>query len=138
LPSTCLACRERLPKRGRPRCPECGHLFRGSGWDGIDAHWKARHGTVMPYRQFWDSLCAEHRAAEPLACPCCVKGIPVGLCQCPECAQVFQGKGWAGVKAHWKARHADVLPEEDFWNSLCPAHRRLGDGSSGFLPLGPR
>ena len=30
-------------------CPECGHVFRGSGWSGIDAHWRAHHEDIMPY-----------------------------------------------------------------------------------------
>lgn len=34
-------------------CPECGHVFQGNGWDGIDAHWKAKHGKVMPYAEAW-------------------------------------------------------------------------------------
>ncbi len=34
-------------------CPECQHVFQGNGWDGIDAHWKARHGAVMPYKEAW-------------------------------------------------------------------------------------
>lgn len=34
-------------------CPECGHAFQGNGWDGIDAHWKAKHGKVMPYEDAW-------------------------------------------------------------------------------------
>jgi predicted DNA-binding protein len=34
-------------------CPECGHRFQGHGWDGIDAHWKARHESVMPYEEAW-------------------------------------------------------------------------------------
>ncbi|SDR55805.1 hypothetical protein SAMN05519103_05201 [Rhizobiales bacterium GAS113] len=34
-------------------CPECGHVFQGNGWDGIDAHWKAKHGDVMPYKEAW-------------------------------------------------------------------------------------
>lgn len=39
----CLWCKKeqqssRRLKRGEPReCPLCGHLFQGSGWDGIDA-----------------------------------------------------------------------------------------------------
>lgn len=40
---------ERQPKV----CPECGHVFQGNGWDGIDAHWRARHEDVMPYREAW-------------------------------------------------------------------------------------
>ena len=34
-------------------CPECGHQFQGNGWDGIDAHWRAKHEHVMPYRAAW-------------------------------------------------------------------------------------
>lgn len=34
-------------------CPECGHVFRGNGWDGIDAHWRAKHEDVMPYEEAW-------------------------------------------------------------------------------------
>ncbi|WP_185975173.1 hypothetical protein [Mesorhizobium sp. WSM4310] len=34
-------------------CPECQHVFQGNGWDGIDAHWKAKHESVMPYAEAW-------------------------------------------------------------------------------------
>ncbi len=34
-------------------CPECGHLFKGRGFDGIDAHWRAKHEAVMPYTEAW-------------------------------------------------------------------------------------
>jgi hypothetical protein len=37
----------------RKVCPECGHEFRGSGWDGIDAHWKSKHDHIMPYSKAW-------------------------------------------------------------------------------------
>jgi hypothetical protein len=30
-------------------CPECGHEFKGKGFGGLDAHWRARHTNVMPY-----------------------------------------------------------------------------------------
>lgn len=38
---------------GAKVCPECHHVFQGSGWDGIDSHWKAKHGSVMPYADAW-------------------------------------------------------------------------------------
>jgi len=38
------------------RCPECPHVFRGKGWDGIDAHWKARH--LVPYEEAWPLIVA--------------------------------------------------------------------------------
>ena len=34
-------------------CPECHHVFQGNGWDGIDAHWKSKHESVMPYAEAW-------------------------------------------------------------------------------------
>lgn len=34
-------------------CPECGHQFRGNGWDGIDAHWRKNHEEVLPYELAW-------------------------------------------------------------------------------------
>lgn len=37
-------------------CPECGHVFKGNGWDGIDAHWKSKHEDVMPYEEAWPLL----------------------------------------------------------------------------------
>jgi len=37
-------------------CPECGHVFQGNGWDGIDAHWKSKHDDVMPYKDAWPLL----------------------------------------------------------------------------------
>ena len=136
LANPCLACQRGIPKRGRPQCPECGYAFRGAGWDGIDAHWRARHADVMSYGVFWRSLCAAHRAAEPFDCPSCRKGIAIaGSRQCPECALVLKGRGWAGIEAHWKACHADVAAYEDFWASLCPAHRG-DDDPTGFLPFG--
>jgi hypothetical protein len=37
-------------------CPECQHVFQGNGWDGIDAHWRARHEDVMRYEDAWPLL----------------------------------------------------------------------------------
>jgi len=34
-------------------CPECVHQFKGHGFDGIDAHWRAKHEAVMPYKEAW-------------------------------------------------------------------------------------
>jgi len=130
----CLACERGVPKLGRRQCPECRQPFR-AGWEGIDAHWRARHEAVMPYEAFWTALCRRHRAADSVGCPCCLKGIPLdGPRQCPECALVFRGKGWEGLDAHWKS-HLDVLSYEDLLASLCPAHKLDADRSSGFLRL---
>jgi hypothetical protein len=46
----------------RPRiCPACSHVFRGNGWDGIDAHWRSRHEQQRSYESFWNSLCQRHK-----------------------------------------------------------------------------
>jgi hypothetical protein len=30
-------------------CPQCNREFRGKGWEGIDAHWRANHNQIMRY-----------------------------------------------------------------------------------------
>lgn len=40
----------------RKVCPECGHVFQGNGWDGIDAHWRSKHEDIMPYERAWPLL----------------------------------------------------------------------------------
>lgn len=57
----CICCNNGTPVEGAWVCPICGHVFQGNGWDGIDAHWRARHEEIIPYEQFWNSMCAEHR-----------------------------------------------------------------------------
>ncbi len=37
-------------------CPVCGHTFQGKGWEGIDAHWRAKHEDIMPYGEAWPLL----------------------------------------------------------------------------------
>lgn len=46
----------KIAKASPKVCPECGHVFQGNGWDGIDAHWKAKHDNVMPYSEAWPLL----------------------------------------------------------------------------------
>ena len=47
--TTCLCCRAGVSFNYPRVCPECDHVFQGNGWDGIDAHWRANHETVMRY-----------------------------------------------------------------------------------------
>jgi len=50
---------ERLRTLAAPQkkvCPECGRVFKGNGWDGIDAHWRSKHEDVMPYEEAWPLL----------------------------------------------------------------------------------
>ena len=65
----CLWCKEeenssrRLEPGELRQCPLCDHVFKGHGWDGIDAHWKAKHETSgTPYRDFWQGIsgCIRH------------------------------------------------------------------------------
>lgn len=39
------------PSARAKTCPECGHSFAGSGWGGLDSHWRAHHAEIMPYEQ---------------------------------------------------------------------------------------
>ena len=41
-------------------CPECSHIFQGNGWEGIDAHWRSKHESVMRYEDFWSGICQSH------------------------------------------------------------------------------
>jgi len=45
-----------LKKPDAKVCPECGYVFKGNGWDGIDAHWKSKHEDIMPYEEAWPLL----------------------------------------------------------------------------------
>ncbi len=49
----CRCCERGLPKELPRKCPECGHVFKGNGWDGIDAYWRSGHEGVMRYEEFW-------------------------------------------------------------------------------------
>jgi hypothetical protein len=34
-------------------CPLCNHKFKGNGFDGIAAHWRAKHENTMQYKKAW-------------------------------------------------------------------------------------
>jgi len=57
----CYCCTKKTPKIGRRVCPECGLVFGGNGWVGMDRHWRTRHERIMSYEQFRASLCDDHR-----------------------------------------------------------------------------
>ena len=57
----CRCCAAGLPTEGERICPECRHEFKFGSWGGIDAHWRSKHKSIMPYEQFRDSLCKAHR-----------------------------------------------------------------------------
>jgi hypothetical protein len=60
-----------VPKQAEPRptkaCPECGYAFRGETWGGIDAHWKASHNEIMPYKDAWPIIKAGGKPSAKLA-----------------------------------------------------------------------
>lgn len=58
--SDCLCCHRNVPSEAQKQCPECGQHFKGIGWNGMDAHWKANHENVMPYQTFRAGLCKVH------------------------------------------------------------------------------
>lgn len=58
----CLCCEANLSFERPRQCPICNHVFQGNGWDGIDAHWRAKHHDIMPYEDFWKSLCNLHKS----------------------------------------------------------------------------
>jgi predicted RNase H-like nuclease len=45
-------------------CPECGHEFKGTGWGGIDAHWKAKHEDIMHYHLAWPIIKAGNKPSD--------------------------------------------------------------------------
>lgn len=68
--AACIWCDEergtmrRLEPGQRRECPVCDKVFQGNGWDGVDAHWKAKHEpAAISYADFWAgiSACARHR-----------------------------------------------------------------------------
>jgi len=42
---------------------------------------------------------------------------------CPVCGHRFQGNGWDGIDAHWRAHHDEILPYEKAW----PLIQAIGD-----------
>ena len=60
----CQCCQVGMPTTLPRVCPECDHVFKGNGWDGIDAHWRAHHEAVKRYEDFWNSLCERHRGVK--------------------------------------------------------------------------
>jgi hypothetical protein len=61
--NACLCCEKGVPVSPQKTCPICSHHFQGNGWDGVDAHWRSKHEAFMPYQNFWDALCREHRGS---------------------------------------------------------------------------
>lgn len=59
--SECYCCQKEQVMTEERICPECGHVFQGIGWEGIDAHWRAKHEDALSYEEFWNNMCGLHR-----------------------------------------------------------------------------
>ena len=58
------------------------------------------------------------------ACYCCMQGLQFIVprqCPAPHCGHEFN-HGWAGIDAHWRANHEDIMPYDDFWHGVCGNH----------------
>ena len=47
---------QRPPLKKPKVCPECGHVFQGNGWSGVDGHWRSEHEDIIPYEEAWPLL----------------------------------------------------------------------------------
>jgi len=66
----------------------------------------------------------EIQEKENQKCLCCKGGMPKKRPRrCPVCDHVFQGKGWSGIDAHWRAKHENITSYKKFWTSLCEEHK---------------
>lgn len=61
---SCTPVVDDMHRSGMKRCPECGYAFKGTGWGGMDAHWRARHADIMPYGLAWPII---ERGGKPSA-----------------------------------------------------------------------
>ena len=85
FPDAVKAAPARTPKKPSPRpkqratlapnqqdkkaCPECGRSFKGTGWGGIDAHWRSHHEDIMPYDRAWPIIRRGGRPSEEMPPP---------------------------------------------------------------------
>jgi hypothetical protein len=78
---------EQPSRRGTKTCPApgCGKEFQGNGWDGIDAHWKAKHEDVCAYADFWAILKNIEADAQP------ARQRAVVVHKCEQCGETFSG-----------------------------------------------
>jgi len=95
-------------KQAGKTCPECGHKFQGNGWDGIDAHWKAKHAHLIAYKKAWPLIsAAEYRRKENVPNPR------------PNRAEIFAGLDGVGIPKDFlssKERNQGPPQERDWFN----------------------
>ena len=59
---SCYCCFKDIPQDSTKTCPACNHVFKGKGWEGLDAHWKAKHSDIMSYGELWTNMCEAHKS----------------------------------------------------------------------------
>ena len=96
--------------KGQSVCPECGYRFRGQGFDGIDAHWRAKHEYIMPYEEAW-----------PLIESGAYKKIDLTVKPCPELSLEVLQEGRFGCAAAVKC----PLPKKPSFELLEAARRNV-------------
>jgi hypothetical protein len=90
--------------------------------------------SVGAERDGREPMVSDRHPRRPPQCVCCEHGTPAqGPRICPLCGHQFQGNGWDGIDAHWRSQHQGIMTYEQFWHSLCEAHRggaTRGDSSA--------
>ena len=65
------------------------------------------------------------QAAFKEVCVCCIGGTPTsGPGICPICRHEFQGNGWDGISAHWRAHHEGFMRYEIIWDGVYDIDRQ--------------
>lgn len=119
----CLWCKQeqqssrRLEPEQPRECPICAHVFKGNGWDGIDAHWRSKHARDVRYEEFWEGLCERHRRRkepEPRKMTLSIDAIRLDF-QLPECLfeevvreyfeQLHDGETLRSVRVRYDGNH---------------------------------
>jgi hypothetical protein len=74
-------------RTGNKACPApgCGTEFKGNGWDGIDAHWKAKHKDICSYATFWAMVQVIESNAQP------ARQRRIVVHECEQCGKTFSG-----------------------------------------------
>lgn len=81
-------------------CPECQHTFQGNGWDGIDAHWRAKHEQIMPYEEAWPLVKAGTYVRRTSGLGWYLELYDKGA---PKVKKVWNEPTWSAVVPHIKA-----------------------------------
>ena len=78
---------QKAPRTGTKACPApgCGTEFKGNGWDGIDAHWRAKHEDICSYENFWAMVQVIESNAQP------ARQRRVVVHECEQCGKTFSG-----------------------------------------------